>query len=343
MPRVARARLKFHIPTLISSLALGLSLNSAFGKDPALLSLSMEHFRNTATAKDDPTASAITISTENGFVEHTGPMRTVWNDEFLLAVIDKKTNRKSFQVYTSIVYSGDPRSYRTAKYMTAKGPQSIPTIQLRREAVNCEVGPCTYTEHVAFPIDEELLRQLAAGYAPGHPSIWSYKLSARSGPDFSAALSNAEIAGLLAKVDEYTNALATNALATNVPETHALATSAPALNAPAVNAPAVNALPLANVSVEQASLKVDLGIGGLPVDANAEQPNRAGVLVIEVKRGSVAQKSGIIVGDILHEFAGHSLKTLADLQAAVAGRTANSVVAIKLYRGTTDMAVTAQF
>src|SRR5208337_4666465 len=148
----------------------------------------------------------ITISTENGFVEHSGPMRMVWQDEFLKGVIDKKTNQKSFQVYTSIVYSGDLRSYQTAKYQAAQGPQSVPTIQLRTEAANCEVGPCTYTEHIAFPIDEQLLRQLAAGYAPGHPSIWSYKLSARSAPNYTAGVSNAEIAGFLAKVDDYTNA-----------------------------------------------------------------------------------------------------------------------------------------
>ena len=307
--------MKFPIPTLVSFIALGLGVNYAYGKDPAVLSLTMEHFRDTATVKDTPTDGTITISTENGFVEHSGPLRMVWHDEFLKAVIDKKTNQKSFQVYTMLVYSGDLRSYQTAKYQTAQGPQSVPTVQLGREEENCAVGPCTYTEHIAFPIDEQLLRQLAAGYAPGHPSIWSYKLSAKSGPNFTAGLSNAEIAGFLAKIDDYTNSL-----------------------------PLANShQPPANASVEQASLKVDLGIGGLPVDANAEQPNRAGILVIEVERGSVAQKSGIIVGDILHEFGGHPLKTLADLQAAVAGRSANSVVPIKLYRGTTDMAVTAQF
>ena len=63
-----------------------------------------------------------------------------------------------------------------------------------------------YTEHIAFPVDEELLRQLATGYAPAKPVIWRFKLLAKSGPEYRGGLSNAEIAGFLAKVDEYTPA-----------------------------------------------------------------------------------------------------------------------------------------
>jgi S1-C subfamily serine protease len=64
---------------------------------------------------------------------------------------------------------------------------------------------------------------------------------------------------------------------------------------------------------------------------------------IGVTRGSVAQKSGIIVGDILYEFDGHPIKALADLQTAIAACAENSAVAIKLYRGTNEMKVIAQF
>lgn len=316
-----RTQLKARFAT-VAFVALGFTLSSANAKDPALLSLSMEHFRDTATAKDNPSDDTTTISTENGFVEHSGPLRMVWHDEYLKGVIDRKTNRKSFQVYSLVIYTGDFRSYKTAKFSTAKGPQSIPVIRLGSESANCAVSACTYTEHIAFAVDEALLRELAAGYVPGKPAIWSYKLSAKSGRDYSAGLSNAEIKGFLAKVDESINA------------------------PPLVKADeSSNALPLANANVvARASLKADLGIEGLAVDATADQPNRAGILVIAVDRGSVAQKSGIIVGDILHEFEGRPLKTLKDLETAVAGHhSANSAAAIKLYRGTTDMAVTAQF
>jgi hypothetical protein len=299
--------LKLCIAALAATIVLGSAFGTAYAKDPALLSLTMEHFRDTATVKEDPQGDA-TISTEKGFAEHTGPMRMVWKDEFLSSVIDKKTGQKSFQVDAWIIYSGSWRSYDTASYQTTNGPRSVPAAKMSKEAANCAVGDCTYTERIAFTVDEELLRRLAAGYAPGKPALWAYKFIAKSGPDFSGGLSSAEIAGLLAKVDEFTNSL-----------------------------PAVTA------SAAVASLKLDLGITGMPVAATADHPNRAGILIIGVDGSSVAQKSGIIIGDILYELDGHPIKALAELQAAVAACAANSAVAIKLYRGIGSMGVTAQF
>ena len=300
--------MKIRIAALAPLIVLGLTANTTYAKDPPLLSLTMEHFRDTATVKDDPATAVTTISTENGFAERKGPMRMVWNDEYLRSDIDNKTGRKSFQVYAWTIYSGRLRSYETADYQTAAGPKSVPAIQIGKEVANCAVGDCVYTERVAFPVDEELLRQLAASNVPGKPTIWAYRFIAKTGPDFAGGLSSAEIAGLLAKVDEYTNAL-----------------------------PAVKA------NVTSASLKRDLGISGMPVAASPEQPNRAGILVFGVNSGSVAQKSGIITGDILYEFNGHPIKALDELEAAVAACALNSSVAIKLYRGTNGMAVTARF
>jgi hypothetical protein len=299
---------KFRAAALGSGLVFGFASNAAYAKDPPLLSLTMEHFRDTATIKDDPQDAKATISTEKGFVEHSGPMRMVWHDEFLSAVIDKQTGQKSFQVHEEITYSGSWRFYGTANYQTANGPRSVPATQTGKEMANCAIGDCMYTERIAFPVEEELLRQLAAAYVPAKPVIWPYKVVAKSGPADAGGLSNAEIAGLLVKVDEYT--------------------ATPS----AVTANAAGA-----------SSQLDLGIGGLPVAATGEQPNRAGILVTAVTPGSVAHKSGIIVGDILFEFNGHPIKALAELRAAIAARNAHSAVPIKLYRGTDPMAVSAQF
>jgi len=300
--------MKNSIAALVPLIALGFAANSANAKDPALLSLTMEHFRDTATVKDDPVDAITTISTENGYAEHTGPMRMVWNDEYLTSAIDKKTGQKSFQVYAWTIYSGRLRSYESVNYQTPAGPKSVPAIQIGKETANCAVGDCLYTERVAFPVDEDLLRQLAAGNVSGKPTIWAYRLTAKSGPDYAGGLSSAEIAGLLAKIDEYTNAL-----------------------------------PVVKANATSASLKRDLGISGMPVAATSDQPNRAGILVFGVNSGSVAQKSGIITGDILYEFDGHPVKSLDELEAAVAACAANSTVAIKLYRGINGMAVNARF
>jgi len=299
--------MKNHRAALVSWIVLSLTTGAAYAKDPPLVSLTPEHFRDTATVKDDPAEAVTVISTEKGYAEHKGPMRMVWNDEYLRSVIDKKTGQKSFQVYAWIIYGGRWRSYETANYQTPAGPKSVPAIQIGRETANCAVGDCLYTERVAFPVDEDLLRRLAAGNVPGKPAIWAYKFIAKTGPDFAGGLSSAEIAGLLAKIDEY------------------------------------SALPAVKANAAGASLKRDLGVSGMPVAATVEQPNRAGILVFGVNSGSVAQKSGIIIGDILYEFDGHPIKALDELEAAVAACAANSIVAIKLYRGTAGMAVNARF
>jgi hypothetical protein len=300
--------LKIRNAALASCIAVGFAVNTAIAKDPALLSLTMEHFKDTATVNDNPTDGTTTISTENGFAEHRGPLRMVWNDEFLTAVIDKKSGQRAIQAHASIIYDGKLRSYDTASYQAANGPRTVPATHIRNAVQYCEVGDCSHTENVAFPVDEELLRRVAAGRAPNKPDIWPYTLIAKSGPNYSSGLSNAEIAGFLAKIDEYTNAM------------------------PAVKANAASM-----------SLKLDLGINGMAVDAAIEQPNRGGILIIGVNRGSVAQRSGLIVGDILYEFDGHPIKTLVDLEGAVAGCAPNSAVAIRLYRGTNQMALTAHF
>jgi hypothetical protein len=285
----------------------GLAWGCASAKDPALLSLDAEHFKNTATVKDLPSDAKVTISTQSGFVEHSGPLRMVWHDEYLTALVNKKSGEKSFQIHEEITYSGSWRYYQSAVYQGANGPRSVPATQIAKEVANCAVAECIYTEHIAFPVDEEVLRQLAAAYMPGKPVIWPFKAIAKSGPAYAGGLSNAEITGLLVKVDEYTH----------TPTVVAAGAAAPS--------------------------RTDLGIGGMAVSATAEQPNRAGVLIIAVARGSVAHKSGIIVGDILFEFNGHPVKQLAELQAAVAACGANSAVPVKLYRGTDPIAVTAQF
>ena len=282
--------------------------NAVLAKDPALLSLSMEHFRDTAAVTNEPLDAKLTISTQNGFVEHSGPMHMVWHDEFLTAEIDKKTGAKSFQVHEEISYGGSWRFYENATYQSVNGPRSAPAVHISKEAANCSVGDCLYTEHVAFPVDEESLRRLAAAHVPGKPVMWSYKLLAKSGPAYTGGLSSAEIAGFLAKVDEFGDASAR-------------------MGARPARAPG----------------GLDLGVGGLAVAATEDHPARAGVLIIAVSRGSVAQKTGIIVGDILYEFNGRKIAALDDLAAAVAASGPDSAVPIKLFRGTDSISMTARF
>jgi hypothetical protein len=295
--------------------ALILVTHTASAKDPALLSLSLEHFRDSASVHDDPASGSTTISTQPGYVEHWGLLGMVWHDEFLKSVIDDKAGQKSFEIDAEITYSGAWRSYETANYQGMTGPKTVKATLVRKETANCNTGECMYTEHLAIPIEEDLLRHVAASYAPGKAALWTYKLVAkRGGPDYHGEFSNAEFAGLLARVDGYTPA-------------------------PPVAAPAP---PAAKAAAPAAPVPLDFGISGLAVSP-AETPSRAGVLVVGVNNGSVAQKAGIIVGDIIYKFDARPIRSLPELQAAAAASVPHSRAIINIYRGTDQVAVTAAF
>src|SRR5277367_5874442 len=133
------ARMRMTIRLKFRSLAVALLIFQCFSvnadilpKRPSLPSLDMEHFRDTATVKDDPSDSTTTITTEKGYVDQQGLLRTVWNDEYLKGVIDKKTGQKTFQVEAWMTYQGRWRTYQTASYQGSSGPKSVPAIQLSK-------------------------------------------------------------------------------------------------------------------------------------------------------------------------------------------------------------------
>jgi S1-C subfamily serine protease len=78
------------------------------------------------------------------------------------------------------------------------------------------------------------------------------------------------------------------------------------------------------------------------VEGTEQQPSRSGVLVTAVVRGSVAEKAGVIVGDIVYEFGGRTIKSPSDLQSAIAASAANTGITIRVYRGTTEMTLNGQ-
>jgi len=275
---------------------------TSFAKDSRLESLGSEHFRDTASVNDDPIAGVTTVSTEKGFVERHGPLRAVWNDEYLTGTIDRKTGRRSLEVIATITYQGTRRSYGSAKFQGASGLVTEPTAQIKTSAINCPVGECTYTDRVSFPVEESVLRQLAARYTAEKPEIWHYTLLAAPNGDYKGELSTAEIAGFLSKIDEYTGA----------------------------------------VPPPVPTVKHELGIGGLRVEATAQQPSRSGVLVTAVAPGSVADKAGVIIGDIVYEIGGRPIKSPADLPSGLAAGAASSSIEIKVHRGTSEMTLSAQ-
>jgi hypothetical protein len=284
----------------------------SFAKDPALLSLTIEHFRDTASVDTDPAKGLTTISTEPGFVEHSGLMGMVWHDEFLSSVIDARTGHTSFRIDVSVTYSGTRRSYVAASLAGMNGPTAIVPTLVKTESANCAVGECMYTDHLMIPVDEALLRRLSAAYVPGKPAALTYRLTPKRGADYRGQLSNAEIAGLLARLDGYETAF-----------------SARAASAPMEAPPSPR--------------RLDFGISGIGVSASAERPDRAGVLVAAVSAQSVAHQAGIITGDIIYQVGGDPTRSLVELETAVAAIPAHSTAEVRLYRGLKEMTLAARF
>ncbi len=314
-PIDAWRRSKAFTGTLLLTIVAG----SAAADAPAVLKLSMEHFRDTAGVTTDRATSITTVTTESGYVERSGPMGMVWNDEFLQGRIDG-SGQRSYRVVVVVIYRGAPRAYATASFTMPDGPHSVPLTMVQRSEELCATGECTYSDRLTFAVGGAALGQLARG-AGSAPTLWHFTLSTHRGPAYDGVLSTAEIAGLIARVD-------------TVAET--LNTQAPLL-APSPEPPA------SGTATSQASPRRDLGITGIAVAATAEQPQRSGILIAEVKPGSVAQRAGLIVGDILYDYAGHPLSSLEDLRAAVAATDAVKGVSLKLFRGTSSMEMQASF
>ena len=120
-------------------------------------------------------------------------------------------------------------------------------------------------------------------------------------------IANAEIAGLLAKVDGY------------------------------------SAAPKAAQEALPSPRRLDFGISGIVVSPSSDRPDRAGVLVAAVSTESVAHQAGIITGDIICQVGDRPTRSLADLEAAVAAIPAHASAAVRIYRGLKEVTLSARF
>lgn len=177
-----------------------------------ILSLDTQHFKDTITIKDDASDTVAEFSTLNGYRQKKF-LGIDWLDSFLRGFINKKTGKRSYQVYQFISYQGRGwRFYNRVDYETPEGPRSKALTRFHEEVMNCSSSiDCTYEEHVVFDVEEALLREIAERSpeiqgklnAQGKIIAWSYKLYSKAGHELEYGLPPAEVAGLLERMDEY--------------------------------------------------------------------------------------------------------------------------------------------
>jgi hypothetical protein len=177
--------------------------------------LNQEHYKNNVIVQED--ASVLTFSTVRGFQHQQGLFGAVWDDNFLRGFIDRRTGSKLFQVYSVVYYSGEGeqsgwKRFKKANYETPQGRKLTATTVLQ-EKEDCtplnSYGKCIYNEHVTFKVEESLLRTVRELYSVGKTqSGWQYQLIPLIGENYKTAVAVAEVAGLLARMDEYKFSLA---------------------------------------------------------------------------------------------------------------------------------------
>jgi hypothetical protein len=172
-----------------------------------LLSLTPEHFRDTAQITDDPLETTAVISMEPGYQGNNNARRDGWScNSFLRAFVDKRSGATTYQLYADTGYTGhDRRLYDTINYFTPQGVQSAPVIKIARDKGSCPKNDaCVHKEIVGFNMSESMVRQIAATYAPNAKNGWAFRLKGRIvGADQEDAIMPSEAAGLLLAVQAY--------------------------------------------------------------------------------------------------------------------------------------------
>lgn len=175
-----------------------------------LARMTPEQFEHSVSVKDDDLETMATITTQPGFQEKHGIFGIVWSDSFLRTFVNKQTGAARYQLYEHIlnaVYKWN--NYRLANYETPDGPKSVSVLKLGRTldcATSSTTRRCPHYEDVAVPMDEALLKAIAARYQPGGQAAWSFRFKAQSGVEYDDGMSVAEVAGMLAAVAAYRRA-----------------------------------------------------------------------------------------------------------------------------------------
>jgi hypothetical protein len=200
---MSKTRSRLSTPTLVAILAVaaaGAASAEAVRLPARQTALSADHFHAHARVIDDPLDIETVVSTERGFQTGRGLFRSPTNDNHLRAVVDKRSGATRFEVRQTLTYPGPVRRYGEVSYQSAQWPVAAPLTRIKDNAGHCFLfeAPEVCREEVAFDVSESELRRAAAA-----PAAWGFKFKSDTGHEHRAAITPAEIAGLLKAVDAY--------------------------------------------------------------------------------------------------------------------------------------------
>lgn len=101
------------------------------------------------------------------------------------------------------------------------------------------------------------------------------------------------------------------------------------------------------VVVKPPAAAVHFGIQFVNFPPNSASPAEAagtkGVMIAAVERGSVAERAGVIVGDILYAYDSRLIGNIVDLQREVSMTSQGKLIAVGVFRGGQDVKLQVQF
>ena len=274
-------------------LAIVLSLSFAA---PALAEVADKDLK-IQSVENDKFSREVTI---NGAKLYENPFGGTFRSWFIRSFYNKETHITSHQLYLNISYFGSWAFYDIADDEDAK---SLKLTNIDRNLEGCS-GICSFNETVIVELDEAKLRaKVQTGY--------EIKISAKSGESFVIKISTEQIR---AQFLSLTNFALPNQL--SVGEVEKMAADTPASSIPS---------------------KVKLGVMfiDLPLAAALEMHREdfKAAVIMNVSQGSIAEKAGLKMADMLFEYAGKPIQGAHDLQNAVAATEVGSKVIIKVLRG----------
>lgn len=166
-----------------------------------LIALSPEQIAAKIEVKDDPLDTVIRISSAPVYTHRQGLLKLTNGDKFFRAFIDKKTGEVTYQLYVWVTYGGGEwQNINRVNYETPNGPASVEAHRIDSD-VSCGRYGCSYTEHFAFDLPEDVVREIAKGAEAGVDGQWRFRYYGRTSDAATTSMLKTEAAGFLSVVD----------------------------------------------------------------------------------------------------------------------------------------------
>lgn len=259
--------------------------------------------KQTVSVQDDQYSQSVAIIGKRLFNNPSGGPFKEW---FIRSFVRKSDGRVSHELYIYTHYLGEWHFYQSGADDRAN---QLRFVSIDQNLGGCQ-GICDFNETFVLALPDTMLQERAQ-------TGFSVKVSARDGTAFILSIPAGQIQPQLTAVNVYR-------------DSHK-----------SVDSSVRDARPAGS----DASSTLALGVTVVPTPPPLATMLKVtgGLLVISVSPDSPADRAGVKAGDVIRSYAGNSVSTIQELQAAIAATHAGSIVRALDQRGTAQMDLQVQF